>query len=151
MHIACFWQRALGVRFVFCFAEMRTNDIHITYYENDYVRYRIEQGTLYVVFKSGVAITLEKARVIVNDRLLIQEGNALVSLWNITNIRDIDKAARDYFANRGSMLLKASAIVHGNEKSALMAQFFIRVSKPRIPSATFENEAAALKFLEAYR
>ncbi len=121
-------------------------------YENEFAIFRIENNILLFEYKSNVIIDLLAAEQIVSDRIQIQNGKAYPILCDISGIVDSDKAARDYLAQHGSVLTKAVAIVVADQKSLsfLMITFYLKISKPQVPTKLFTDKMAALEFLKTF-
>ncbi len=120
------------------------------YFENDYTSYRFHDGVLHIVYHQGVIVNLNAAVQIVKDRLLLQEGRAFPILCDIRGIREINKAARAYLAVEGSILVKAVAVIVEPPVSKMLSEFYIRTSKPPIPTQSFEHIEDALVYLKEY-
>jgi len=121
-------------------------------YENEFAIFWIENNILLFEYKSNVIINLLAAEHIVADRIQIQNGKAYPILCDISGIVDSDKAARDYLAQHGSVLTKAVAIVVTDQKSLsfLMITFYLKISKPQVPTKLFTDKMTALEFLKTF-
>lgn len=121
-------------------------------YENKFAIFWIENNILFFEYKSNVIIDLLGAEQIVADRIQIQNGIAYPILCDMRGIIDSDKAARDYLAQHGSVLTKAVAIVVTNHKSIsfLMITFYLKISKPQVPTKLFTDKTTALDFLKTF-
>ncbi|MBA4155310.1 hypothetical protein [Flavobacterium sp.] len=122
------------------------------HYENEFAIFWIENNILLFEYKFNVIIDLLAAQQIVADRIQVQNGKAYPILCDISGIVDSDKAARDYLAQHGSMLTKAVAIVVADQKilSFLMITFYLKISKPQVPTKLFTDKMAALEFLKTF-
>ncbi|MDE3741154.1 hypothetical protein [Maribacter polysaccharolyticus] len=115
--------------------------------ENEYASYHIQDGILYIVYKSGVTIDLPAALRIVEDRLKLQEGLSYKVLCDIRGLYAVDKSARDYLAIEGSVLVIVVAYVVEPTISKALSAFYLRISNPPIPSRVFFDIEAAKLFL----
>jgi hypothetical protein len=120
-------------------------------HENEFGVFWIENHILLFQFKTGVSIDFPAAQQIIADRIKIQNEKPYPILCNIEGLVNVNKAARDYFANQGSVMTNAVGIVaNQNSFSFLMAMFYIRVSKPRVPTKVFADKTMALQFLKTF-
>lgn len=120
------------------------------YFENEFAVFRISGGLLFFEYKPAVVIDLAAAQRIVADRIQMQNERAYPVLCDIKGIADSDKASRDYLAQHGSVLTKAVSIVAHRNISILMISFYLKISKPQVPTRVFTNKSAALEFLKTF-
>jgi hypothetical protein len=120
------------------------------YYENEFAIFWVEANILFFEYRPGTVIDLKAARIIVSDRLRMQDEKSYPILCDIRGIADSDKAARDYLAQQGSLLAKAVGIIAGKSLSLLMMSFYLKVSKPQVPTKVFSNKPEAMHFLQSY-
>tara|TARA_R110002073_G_scaffold327921_3_gene508846 strand:- start:3849 stop:4223 length:375 start_codon:yes stop_codon:yes gene_type:complete len=119
--------------------------------ENAYATYKLENGILYVVYSKDVILDLPAAVYIVKDRLSMHEGRFLPVLCDIRQIKEINKAARAYLSIEGSILIKAVAFIVDSPVSEMLSEFYLRTSKPPIPTESFNTMEEALKFLNKFK
>ncbi|MFV5703065.1 hypothetical protein ACM55F_14430 [Flavobacterium sp. XS2P12] len=120
------------------------------YFENEFAVFWISENILFFEYKPDVVINLAAAQRIVADRIQMQNEKAYPVLCDIRGISDSDKAARDYLAQHGSVLTKAVSILAHQTVSILMISFYLKISKPQVPTKVFSDKPAALKFLKAF-
>lgn len=120
------------------------------YFENEFAVFWISWNILFFEYKPDVVINLVAAQRIVSDRIRIQKEKAYPVLCDIRGIADSDKAARDYLAQHGSVLAKAVGILVDQSVSILMISFYLKISKPQVPTKVFNDQAKALEFLKAF-
>jgi hypothetical protein len=121
------------------------------YYENEYAQFWIKDGILFFKYKQSIVIDLSIAHQIVADRIQMQNEKSYPVLCDIRGVVDSDKAARDYLAQSGSVLSKAVGIVTNQSVSVIMTSFYLKISKPSVPTKIFTDESSALVFLETYK
>ncbi|TNJ46077.1 hypothetical protein KFZ70_09155 [Tamlana fucoidanivorans] len=121
------------------------------YFENDYTSYRFHDDILHITYHHGVHIDYNAAVGIVKDRLSLHQGQTFPILCDIRGIKTITKKARAYLAVEGSTLIKAVAVIVEPPVSEMLSEFYIRTSKPPIPTKTFTNTEEALLFLKSYQ
>jgi len=119
--------------------------------ENEYATYRLMDGILHITYSKDVILDLPSAVYIVKDRLLIHEGRFLPVLCDIRHIKEINKAARTYLSIEGSTLIKAVAFIVESPVSKMLSEFYLRTSKPPIPTRSFNNMSEALSFLNTFK
>jgi hypothetical protein len=119
--------------------------------ENEYASYRLVEGILYVSYHKDVILDLPAAVYIVKDRLSIHEGRYFPVLCDIRQIKEINKAARTYLSIEGSILIKAVAFITESPVSEILSEFYMRTSKPPIPTQSFNNMEEALRFLNKFK
>ncbi|AXP80841.1 hypothetical protein CJ739_1755 [Mariniflexile rhizosphaerae] len=120
------------------------------YIENEYAKLWVENDILFVVYKSDVSIDLAGAIKIVEDRLFLQEGKAFLIFCDMRGVKSADKAARNYLALEGSVLIKAVALLINNPLSYIISGFYLKTSKPIIFTKVFTDDAEALAFLRSF-
>lgn len=118
--------------------------------ENEYATYVIKEGILYVEYKN-VKLDLAAAISIVEDRFVVQEGQSIPVLCDIRKVRGINKTARIYLSIEGSSFVKAVAFIVEAPVSDMFSKFYLRTSKPPIPTMVFETISEALIFLKKYK
>lgn len=118
--------------------------------ENDYCSYKFQDGILYITYHDNVTINFTAAVQIVEDRLILQEGQAYPILCDIRGIKEINKSARTYFAMEGSLFITAVAVIVEPPVTEMLSEFYIRTSNPPIPMKSFSSVPLALVFLEGF-
>ena len=120
------------------------------HFENDYAEYRLKNSIIYITYKKNVRIDLKAGIQIVKDRLLLHKDQPLPVLCDIRGIKEINKSARDYLAIEGSTLVKAVAFIIEPPISEKLSKFYLRTSKPPIPTELFEETSEALIYLSKF-
>ena len=120
------------------------------YFENEFAIFWIGEGILFFEYKPDVVIDLAAVQCIVSDRIQMQNERAYPVLCDIRGIADSDKAARDYLAQHGSVFTKAISIVAHRNISILMISFYLKISKPQVPTKVFTDKSAAVEFLKTF-
>lgn len=118
--------------------------------ENNYASYRFVDDIVCIRYHIGITIDRKAAFKIVEDRLTLQEGESFPVLCDIRGVKDINKSARDYLAIEGSLFIKAVAFIIENPLSGIMTKFYLRASKPPIPTKAFLTIEEAKEFLDEY-
>lgn len=115
--------------------------------ENNFAELWIENDILFFIYKEKSTIDLKAAIKIVEDRLNLHQGRELPILCDIRGIIEINKAARDYLAIEGSLLIKEVALVVSPPISQLISKFYLKTSNPPIKTEVFLNKDDAIKYL----
>jgi hypothetical protein len=119
-------------------------------FENKFAKFWVSNQILFFEYKPGVIIDLKAAQCIVADRIQFQNGTSYPIFCDVRGIVQIDKAARDYLAQSGSVLTKAvSFLAHQNVLKAI-ATFYVTINKPAVPSQLFNDKTEAIEFLSNY-
>lgn len=119
--------------------------------ENDFAGFHIENGVLYFIYKKDTELDLEAAKKVVEDRISLQRGTPYPVICDIRGLKNVDKTARDYLAREGSTLVKAVALIMDSPAYQFMANFYLKVSKPSVPTRMFSKMEEALAFVEKYK
>lgn len=117
-----------------------------------YVRYELQDDLLIGTYKKGLKINLEMAKEIVKTRLEFTDHRPVVVLVLNQGVVSMDKKARDFLSSdEGVRGCIAGAIVLDSPVGSFLGNFFLSVSKPKIPARTFSKKEAALKWLQQFR
>lgn len=119
------------------------------YIENECAKLWIEKEILFVVYKNDVSVDLAGAIKVVEDRLFLQQGKAFLVFCDMRGVKSAEKAARNYLALEGSVLIKAVALLVNNPISYTISGFYIKTSKPTISTKVFTDDDEALAFLRS--
>jgi|SRR5687768_14926381 len=117
-----------------------------------YVHYELQDDLLIGTYKKGLKISLEMAKEIVKTRLEFTGHKPVVALVYNQGVVSMDKDARDFLASEeGVRGFIAGAIVLDSPVGSFLGNFYLSVSKPKIPARIFSNKEAALKWLQQFR
>lgn len=119
--------------------------------ENEFASFYIEDGILYFIYKNNIELDLEAAIRVVEDRKSIQKGISYPVICDIRGLKNVDKTARDYLAKEGSSLVTAVALIMDSPAYQFMANFYLKVSKPNVPTKMFTTMTEALGFVDKYK
>jgi hypothetical protein len=123
----------------------------LTPIENDYATYTIDDGIVHIIYKNGISLNLNAAVKVVQDRLKLQNDTFYPVLCDILGIKAANKSARDYLALEGSVFVSAVAFIIKPSISASLSEFYLRASKPSVPTKVFTELEAAKKFLSQFK
>lgn len=119
--------------------------------ETDYVTMFISNGIFRCYFKATEVMDIRTAADTVQDRIKFCEGVAYPCLFDITEVKQTTKEARDFMANEGNDLVMASAMIVTSPMLKMMANFYIKVNKPKNPTRLFTDQESALEWLAQYK
>ena len=110
----------------------------------------IKNGILFAKYKSK--ITLEIAKASVKARMELTLGKPLPVFIQMSDVKSADKDARDFFSSdEGTKGVKAGAIFVDSVFYSFLGNFFLQVTKPKIPAKLFTDKEKAIKWLEQYK
>jgi len=118
-------------------------------HENPYAIYLLSHELLHIIYKKGPCIDLKAARIIVNDRMKLQEGRELPILCDIREVRKVNKPARDYFAREGSLWIKALAFLIDPPVTDTISNFYMGTHSQKVLTKSFTQKSKALAFLRS--
>ncbi len=119
-------------------------------FDNDEITFEVIDGILVSAWKSKF-IDISLVRKVKKYHLEIMDGKSYPMLADIKSVRDTTKEARDFLASKeGCEGLTAIAIMINSPVSKMIANFFIKASRPVIPTTMFTDERAAKKWLTQY-
>jgi len=121
------------------------------FFKNNYASYILDAGILEVIYTEGLRINLKEAQLIVSDRLYFQDHLSCPILCDVQGVTAIDFDARNYLAGYGSALTTAVALLATDKPHHVLADYFISIASPKIPTKFFNNRAQALLFLETFK
>jgi len=122
------------------------------YLDSQYVHFELREDLLICTYKKGLKLNLEMVKEIVKTRLeFINYNPTLVIIYN-AGVVSMDKQARDYLSSaEGVRGCIAAAIVLDSAFSSFLGNFFLSVTKPKIPARIFSQTEEALKWLNKFR
>jgi len=120
--------------------------------DTSYVYYELEDDLLIGTYKKGLKINLEMAKEIVRARLELTNYQPVVALALNQGVVSMDKKARDYLSSdEGIRGVIAGAIVLDTPFGSFLGNFYLSVTKPKIPLRIFSKVETALKWLQQFR
>lgn len=119
----------------------------------DFARIRFYEPDLAHIDIIGDYLITEKEVRVINTRLgELNEGKAMLILITAEEVTQFDDSARVFSASEeGSKYSVAEAFVVKSLSQRLIANFYVKVNKPPIPSKVFNSEKEAIKWLESKR
>ena len=120
----------------------------------DEVYFKLSDDILYLTYKKGVKMTLEKAKLMVENRLDFTKQLSYPLLVDDKGLASMDKEARDFLSSKeGVRGVKAGAILTSSAFNTMLANFFLKINfvKLIIPAKLFTNKDSAVQWLNGYR
>jgi hypothetical protein len=126
--------------------EMKAN-----YFQNDFAEFWTDDDILFFIYKPGITMNIEAAKRVVADRIEVQKGIPYAVFCDMRGIKDSDKPARDYLAKEGSSMVKAVAVLTDSPVTKIMANFYLTISRPIVPTKMFTDKSQAVDYLKSLR
>ncbi|MCB0737426.1 MAG: hypothetical protein KDC92_07925 [Bacteroidetes bacterium] len=109
----------------------------------------LEQNILYCEFLRS-EITLESARLALDQRMAIQEGKVVYMIVDASRVGKISKPARDLMGSpEGYAKLHASALIIKSSLGKMLVNFFYKFSSPPVPSRVFNTKEEAISWIKS--
>jgi hypothetical protein len=113
--------------------------------------YKREGSIITLVYPKDITVDLDLARHLVVERLKYYAGKSYPTLADVRMAKLFTSEARDFLAKGDAIKgIPALAILVGNYFSVLMANLFMRFSKPEIPTKVFRTKEQAVKWLNEF-
>lgn len=117
-------------------------------FENTYVKFWMEDGIMFGKYKPGITIDLEVAKEVAAERIKLANGRLYSFVGFIEDLQNVTKEARDYFSqDDGVKGMKRLALITASPISKMFGNFFLKISKPSVPTRLFTSEPEALIWL----
>lgn len=118
------------------------------YFENNYAAYMKKDGVIYILFKDRLVLNIRAAQQIVRDRLKFQSYTSYYIICDVSGIKSIDEAARDFLATKGSYDIKAVALLTCESTHYEMSTLYTLFNRPNVPTKVFTTLDSAVKFIQ---
>jgi hypothetical protein len=117
-----------------------------------YAENQLKDGIIYTRVNPDFFITLEIAKIIIQERYKLNNGISYPILVDISGVKGATKEARMYIASEeGSRYLKARAVLVKSKLQVIAVNFYINFDKPSIDTRLFFEEKEAVQWLEKYK
>lgn len=115
--------------------------------ENKKISIELLNGILVGTYLCEI-VDLEAAKSAVNFRLKNFGHKEFPLLIYSNKIKHLTKEARDYLASKeGCQKIKSCAIITNSIVTRVIANFFLQINKPIVPTKLFTDEKNAIKWL----
>lgn len=118
--------------------------------ENEWMWMEIRDSYFYIKYKPNKPINIEIARQIIADAVAFANGKTYPVLTDIREMAPHGHDVRDYFAKEASNTAIANAIIISSSLSSILANIFLTLNKPTIPTRIFTDSKKAAKWLEMF-
>jgi hypothetical protein len=115
--------------------------------ENDFIAFRLENGILFSKFQEGVEVDVERMKELINLREKISSGEMQYWLYDLGNVKNMTKEARDYADRYGQNYLRAVAVLVNSHITKFIFNTYIKLKKPIMPFLVFTNKEKAEEWL----
>lgn len=115
--------------------------------ENDFIAFWLDNGILFSRFQEGVEVDVERMKGTVRLREEISNGEMQYWLYDLGNVKNITKEARDYADQYGQNYLHAVAVLVNSHITKFIFNTYIKLKKPIMPFLVFTNKEKALEWL----
>lgn len=120
--------------------------------DTPYVYLELQDNLLIGTYKKGLKIDLETAKEIIRTRLEFTDSKPVIALVRNLGVVSMDKKARDYLSSdEGIRGIIAGAMVLDSPFGSFLGNFYLSVTKPKVPIRIFSKEEAALKWLLQFK
>lgn len=120
------------------------------HFENEYIKFWIEDGILFGEYEQNLNIDLHSAKQIVKDRITFCRGKDYPHVLLITGIKNTSKEARDYFSTEGIANMKSMALLTNSPISRTIGNFFLFFNKPKVPTKLFTSRDEAIEWSKGF-
>ncbi len=107
-----------------------------------------QDGIIRLTWIPNAEITLAAAKESVAVVETLSQGKVRPLLFVMRSIKSMDREARAYYVSLEMKAANAIALLADSAVSQVIANFFLRINKPTIPTQMFTSETEALKWLK---
>lgn len=130
--------------------------MELEHYSNAYSDMKIEEGILVISYKPQLNITLEVAKICVEDRIKFSNGKMYPLVVYMNEMKEISKEAKTYLASDKWMHgVTAGAFIVENHMQRLIGSVFIslyvNMNEVQVPTKLFNTKSAAMAWAKPYR
>jgi hypothetical protein len=117
--------------------------------DTKYALYILEDGIMHITWHHGIAINIDIAKEMVEERIQQCNGKTKLILVDINGLVSIDTTSRKFLASEHATIgVTAGALIVGSLISKLAGNVYITVDKPRLPMRLFTDKIKAIKWLQ---
>jgi len=117
---------------------------HITIWTED-----AHTDTIFGIYSPKLEIDINIAKELVDNRLDYTHGKPVYTIIDFTNVKSVNKEARDYMNNPegGLKAVLGGAFLSNNVVATLFINLYLKINNPTIPAKLFTNKADAINWL----
>jgi hypothetical protein len=120
-------------------------------WESRFAVVEIKDDIYYVTYKKGITINLEDAKEMIRNRLIFAGNASYPMLVEEEGISSIAKDAREYMSKEGTAGVTAGAFILKSVYSTFLINFYLTVTRPKIPYRMFTDKTKAIEWLQQYK
>lgn len=110
-----------------------------------------QDGVIQIDTKTTEEYSVEDAKEVTTIIQKIGKGKKFPVLMIVKNYMDVDKETRKFYGSKEATINKiAEAFVINSSALKIIANFYIRIEKPNIPSKIFTNTEDAITWLKTF-
>ena len=110
---------------------------------------RLGAGVARIRWTAGAVITEDLARTTIVELVALTSGKRIPVLADIRLVRSTTREARTFYGN-ATTTFSALALLAGSPATQVIANFFIGLNRPNVPTQMFTDEEKALAWLGRY-
>lgn len=120
--------------------------------DNEFMKIESESGIVIGTFNTDLT-DIETIKSIVKMRIEVTQNlDPYPLIVNIKNVKNSTKEVRDFLASKkAAERVTVTALVVESMLTATIGNFFLRISKPPVPTKIFTDEVSATNWLNAYK
>ena len=111
----------------------------------------IENNILFFYYKKHLTIDLEVARIMSQHRVEFLNGREFPALADARYLKYVTVEAIRFLSNDGMTGVRALAIVTGNYITVVMANLFMKLSRPKIPIRLFKTKEQGIQWVSQFK
>ena len=107
-----------------------------------------QDGIVRLTWIPNAEVTLASAKESVAAIKTLSQGKIRPLLVDMRSTKSMDREARAYYVRPEQKATNAVALLADSAVSRVLANFFLRINKPTIPTQMFTSETEALEWLK---
>lgn len=115
--------------------------------ENRFIKFWFERDILNSTFENTIELDLLKMKEVIQIREEISGEKKQYWLYDITNVKNITKEARDYADKQGQDRLSAVGVLVNSHVTKFIFNSYFKLKKSKMPFQVFTNKEKALEWL----
>lgn len=115
--------------------------------ENEFMKFWVENGILYSVYKIPVDVDLEKAKESIALRHEISNNQKQYWCFDVAFLKNFSKESRDYADIYGQDFLYACAAILHSHLTKFMFNTYLKLKASKIPMKAFTKKEDAVAWL----
>jgi hypothetical protein len=120
--------------------------------DTPYIHFELQDDLLIARYKKNLKFTLDIAKEVVKARLEFTDYKPVLALVYNDGVASMDKKARDYLSSdEGVRGIIAGAMILDSPFGSFLGNFYLSVTKPKVPIRIFSKKESALKWLLQFR